>query len=634
MKTLPIVPASIEFDADGTARAPAFGDVYHPAAGALDQARHVFLHGNGLPARWAARRRFVIVETGFGLGNNFLATWQAWRDDPQRGGQLVFASIEKHPPRREDLVRAHRRTPLPDLAAALIEAWPPLTPGLHLLDFDGGTVRLLLALGDVAALAGELQLTADAFYLDGFAPARNPAMWDERVIKALARLAAPGATAATWSVARPLRDALTSTGFQVERTPGFERKREMTRAVFAPAFVPRRSPGRTAALAHSPGADRHVLIIGGGLAGASAAEALARHGWRCTVLDRHARPASEASGNPGGLFHGSAHATDGVHARFTRAAALLAARRHAAWIGAGRVDGRCDGLVRLRPPGAMPEFPSTYLQALDAAALRAQTGLPLDEPAWLYPAGGWISPAALTACCLDHPGIAWHGDCTVDRIERLDGQWQAFDRQGEVHACAPVLVLAQGVRPLVGGCGADPWPLASVRGQVTWFASSEGPRSPVAGHGYALTLPDGRLLCGATTAEGDGDPGLRADDHAFNLERLSALTGLHAPPGAALGGRVGWRATTPDRLPIVGAVPLATADGRPGLRLDHARLVPRIPGLFVLGGLASRGLTWAPLAAEVLAAWIDGAPMPLEADLLDAIDPARWQVRAVRRSGR
>jgi tRNA 5-methylaminomethyl-2-thiouridine biosynthesis bifunctional protein len=195
--------------------------------------------------------------------------------------------------------------------------------------------------------------------------------------------------------------------------------------------------------------------------------------------------------------------------------------------------------------------------------------------------------------------------------------------------------LAQGVQPPVGGIGAEPWPLVKRRGQVTWFESGAGPRRPVAGHGYALSLPDGRLLCGATTSDNDdGDAAaVHADDHAFNLDRLHMLTGLRPPPGAALQGRVGWRATTPDRLPIVGAVPLARTGIPPGTRLDQARLVPRIPGLFVLGGLASRGLTWAPLAAEVLAAWIDGSPLPLEADLLDAIDPARWLVRAARRSG-
>lgn len=644
MKTAPIVPATIAFEAGEPPRAPAFDDVYHPAGGALAQARHVFLQGNGLPARWAGRRRFVILETGFGLGNNFLATWQAWRDDPQRCALLVFVSIEKHPPRREDLPRAHAASPLAARAADLVAAWPPLTPNLHVLDFDGGRVRLLLSLGEVADWASALQLQANAFFLDGFAPARNPAMWDERLIRALARLAAPGATAATWSAARSLRDALAASGFEVRLAPGFDRKRQMTEARYAPRFTPRRAPGRGAAdignAAESPAADtddrasqRTALVLGAGLAGASAADALARMGWRCTVVERHAAPACEASGNPGGLFHGTAHVEDARHARFNRAAALLAAGRYARWIAAGQVPGRCDGLIRLRNADALPPLPTDYVHALEGAALRDAAGLELPETAgWFYRGGGWIAPPVLVQRLLDQPSITLKTGVEVAAADHRDGRWHLLDAAGATIAAASVLVLAQGTAPLPHGIVAEPWPLQAQRGQVSWFASGRGPQRPLAGHGYALSLPDGRLLCGATNQLDDDDPAVRAEDHRFNLQRLAALSGLQPDPGAALGGRVGWRAVAADRLPIVGAVPRARADIAAGTRLDQARLVPRIPGLFVIGGLASRGLTWAPLAAEVLAAWIDGAPIPLEADLLDAIDPARWLVRAVRRS--
>jgi tRNA 5-methylaminomethyl-2-thiouridine biosynthesis bifunctional protein len=632
MKTAAIVPATIDFVPGHAPRAPAFGDLYHAEGGALAQARHVFLRGNGLPQRWTGRRRFVIVETGFGLGNNFIATWHAWRGDPGRCGQLVFVSIDKHPPRRADLEQAHAGSPLAQLAAELIESWPPLTPNLHVLDFEGGSVRLLLALGDVGALAGELQLAADAYYLDGFAPARNPVMWDTRVIKALARLAAPGATAATWSAAKALRDALTSAGFEVRRADGFDRKRDMTQAVFAPAFTPRRSPGRAAVHAGGTTASRHALIIGAGLAGASAADALARQGWQCTVFDRHAAPAQAASGNPGGLFHGTAHVSDGVHARFTRAAALLAAQRYAAAIDTAGVPGQCRGLIRMRPTTDVPDLPTSYLQLVAAGELAAQCGLPLSEPTWYYPGGGWIAPAALTAHWLGHARIALRMSSDVVRAERRGVDWHLLDAHGTSLASAPVLVLAQGAAPPIPGTGAPPWPLEVGRGQVSWFATDAAPTRPLSGHGYVLAMPDGRLLCGATTADGDMDPTVREADHAFNLNRLNSLAGLRPVAGAPIEGRTGWRATAPDRLPIVGAVPVAPANIAPGTRLDQARLVPRIPGLFVLGGLASRGLTWAPLAAEVLAAWIDGAPLPLEADLVDAIDPARWLVRAARRS--
>ena len=151
MKTEPITPATIEFDAEGVPFAPAFGDRYHARAGALAQAEHVFLRGNGLPARWAGRQRFVILETGFGLGNNFLATWDAWRHDAQRCERLHFVSVEKHPPRAEDLARVHAASPLAELAQALRAQWPPLTGDLHRLGFEQGRVELLLAFGEAAA---------------------------------------------------------------------------------------------------------------------------------------------------------------------------------------------------------------------------------------------------------------------------------------------------------------------------------------------------------------------------------------------------------------------------------------------------------------------------------------------------
>ncbi len=644
MKTEPIAPAEVQFAPDQPPRAPRFDDVYHPRAGAGTQARQLFLAGNGLPGRWHGREHFVVLETGFGLGHNFLATWQAWRADAGRCRQLVFVSIDKHPPTRETLVRAHAQDSDPALSQALIDAWPPLTPNLHLLDFDDGALRLLLAWGDVEAVLPQLQLRADAIYLDGFAPSRNPAMWSPRVLGALARCAAAGATLATWSVARGLREGLRSQGFEAQRQPGFGGKREHLVARYAPAFVPRRTPGRQA-LRLAPGQPREALVIGAGLAGAAAAQALARQGWACTVLDRHALPAAEASGNPGGLFHGTAHADDGVHARFHRSAALLAARRYAALIAAGTVPGQAAGLLRLHPAERLPPLPPDYVQGLDAAQASADAGLQLDGGAWCYPGGGWISPAAWCHQALSGPGIRLRTGHTVSGLHQTGDGWQALAADGGVLASAPLVVLATGAADAppvtLAPAGSAPaptveWPnLQPVRGQVTWLEwAGTTPARPLSGHGYVLRLDERRVLCGATTAQDDPDPAVRDGDHVINLERLAALTGwpLEALQEAPRGGRVGWRALAADRLPCVGALPLAPSAWPAGARGDQCRIVPRVPGLFMLGGLASRGLTWAPLAGEVLSAWVDGRPMPLEADLLDAIDPARFLVRRWRRA--
>jgi tRNA 5-methylaminomethyl-2-thiouridine biosynthesis bifunctional protein len=631
MKTQPIRPAQIDFR-DGVPFATGFGDVYHARAGAMAQAQHVFLRGNGLPQRWAARPRFVVLETGFGLGNNFLATWAAWRDDPRRCERLVFVSVEKHPPSRAALQQAQRESPLKPLADQLVDAWPPLTHNLHPLDFEASRVRLLLAFGDVADWLPELVAEVDAFYLDGFAPAKNPRMWERRVFKALGRLAAPGATAATWSVARLVRDGLAEAGFAVERAPGFADKGEMTVARYAPSFNPRRAPSRLAAASSA----REAVVVGAGLAGGGIAAALRDEGFACTVVDRHPAPAMETSGNPGGLFHGVVTPEDGAHARFNRAAALLAQRHFEPLLRGDAVPGRIDGLLRLHPGSEAPHMqrlldrlglPADHVQALDAGEAGARAGVPLQAPAWFYPGGGWLAPGAWVRHALQ--GSRYLGGCTVAALRRSGTHWQALDPVGQVIAEAPVMVLANAADAarLLGG---RPWPVQRVRGQVTVLRAALSLELPLAGTGYAIDLQDGRLLCGATHQPDDDTPTLRDEDHRANLAQLSQLLGRPIDAQPPLAGRVGWRLVAGDRLPVLGPLPV---DDLSAARLDQPRFIPREPGLYTLTALGSRGITWAPLAGRVLAAWIAGAPLPLEAGLLDAVDVARFASRAARQRG-
>lgn len=648
MKTAPIVPAQVERDADGVPFAPAFGDVYHPRAGALLQAQHVFLAGNGLPQRWAGRARFVILETGFGLGNNFLATWQAWRSDPRRCGRLVFISIERHPLHREDLAEQHRASPLADLASQLVAAWPPLTWNLHRLRFDGGAVELHLCLGDVAEWLPEIVAAVDAFYLDGFAPARNPQMWEARLFKAIGRMAAPGATASTWSAARAVRDGLAAAGFTVERASGIGGKRDITTAHYAPRFATQVPPGR----ARVPAGDGRAVIVGGGMAGCALAAALADHGWHGIVIDRHETPAGEGSGNPGGLFHGVVHADDGTHARFHRAAALAAQQAVTEAVAAQGVPGAVDGLLRLqgdadgdvremRATLARLGLPPDFAQALDAADAGALAGVRLDRPGWLFPGGGWVRPAALAAAALAQVGgcFDWRGGKAVERIVRTDAGWRLLDAKGREIAHAATLILANAgdATRLLGDRFA--LPLTPVRGQIGIL--DEGtlracgiamPRIPIAGAGYVLPPHDGRLVFGATSARGEAHADLREEDHATNLRQLAGLLGVPAGlPATTLHGRAAVRWSTDDRLPFIGPMPDMPA-ARVSGRLDQPRFVPRCPGLFVFAGLGSRGIVSSTLGARALAAWITGAPIPLEASLLDAIDPARLVSRSVRRA--
>lgn len=690
-----LIPAALgecpSGQAPGVPYSPLYDDIYHAAAGAWAQARDVFLDGNQLPQRWQQRPRFVILEAGFGLGNNFLATWAAWRDDPQRCDRLVFISVEKHPLRLEDLTQVHLQAQTTSTAAAqhaplaqrLLTQWPPLTAGWHTLHFDEPLdasgrlqgVTLQLGLGDIADLLPGLLAQVDAFYLDGFAPAKNPDMWDEGLLSRLNRLAAPDATVATWSVARSVRDGLTQAGFIVERAPGFAGKRDKIRARYAPRYTPEPQAGGLGPTV--PPEHRHAIVLGAGLAGCSAAWALCRQGWRVTLLDQHEGPAEEGSGNPGGLFHSVLHGDDGIHARAHRAAALATWRQTRAWMAEGRLAGQYTGLIRLdgktRDDDARAlltrlNLPEDHVQWLDADAARTLAGLALPSGGWLFHQAGWLHPAGYARCLLEE-AASWQREgtplltCfwgrTAARLTRDEaGMWQVRDTAGACVATAPSLVLACAHQTPVLLAGLPPEeavdlpPMSKVRGQITALdrsnpavADAHLPALPVAGSGYVLPLTGERLLCGATTQHHDDDATVRDTDHRHNLQQAARLGALPygvaeaaLPPG--LRGRTGWRATTPDRLPLVGAPAwsgerLQQAGHR--LRLDQVRRIPRsrsaLGGLYLLTGLGSRGITWTALAGELLAHWVTGSPCPVEADLRDALDPARFLARFTRQGG-
>ncbi len=636
----------------------------HSAAG-LQRAQQVYLPGNQLPARWAGRARFMVLDTAFGAGHHFLATWQAWRDDPQRCETLIFVGIEEHPLPAAALAQAHAHSPWPDLAALLQAAWPVPASHVHRHVFEGGRVQWLLGLGAVGLLLPKLRLQADAVFLGGL----TPDLAATHLLKAVAAHAASGATLACAQHGAALHPPLLTAGFVPRTVPLAGGAAAFTAAEFAPRHRPHRAPS-----AEVQG--RQAVVVGAGLAGAAAAQALAQAGWQVTVLERHAAPASETSGNPAGLFHGTVNADDGPYARLFRAAALQARASHAAAIAQG-VPGAAEGLLRLDSrAGGLPALqallqgtglPPGYVQVLSAAEASAAAGLPLPVPAWFYPGGGWVAPAAWVRWALAAPGVQLRTAAVVHRLQRAPSaaaateaqgravRWQLLDANGGLLAEADAVVLANAAQAqtLLAPLGHSPWPLRHTRGQVTQFSAAHTLGLPVAGDGYAIPLP-GAVLCGATREAGEpGDAALREEDHHHNLQRLQRLTGLQ--PAAADGmseaseargdrkgsngcsgmhgltGRTGWRLHTDDRLPICGALPALQLP--PGQRLDQARLLPREAGLFVLTALGARGLTLAPLLAQLLAAQASGTPWPLEQDLADALDPGRWLVRSARHGG-
>jgi tRNA 5-methylaminomethyl-2-thiouridine biosynthesis bifunctional protein len=653
--TSKLVPAVLAFRDDGTPFSPAYGDIYHSAAGALAQAEHVFLCGNGLPARWRGRRGFTIVETGFGLGGNFLATWAAWRADPNRCERLAYVSIEKHPFSAADLRALNERlvedATVAPLAEQLAQAWPMLTPGLHRLEFDDARVTLTLAFGDALDLLPKLWLRADAFYLDGFSPAKNPDLWSPPVFKALAKLAGECATLATYTCAGDVRRGLAEAGFECTKAEGFAGKRAMLVGRFAPRWRVRR---------HEPplpfaGSERHAIVIGAGLAGCSLAERLAVRGWRITVIERHPRPGGEASGNPAGVFHPLLSRDDSVASKVTRAGFLYALARWQALAQRTGLDfARSEhGLLQIADDEtearALTEaietlgYPRELVRAISHAEAQALAGVDVARGGWFYPHGGSLDPAALCAalCAAAGDAIDWRSGLAADRIERDGDAWAVLDTHRHVLARASVVIFAN-ARDAARLASLRYAPLRTVRGQLTRLPAGNmpAPRLPLIGEGYAIPLADG-LLTGATYDIDDTGDDLRAASHVENLHRLAGLlpgfNGLsprspQSPDPAALEGRVAFRCVASDRLPMIGALADETASEARAASLRGAWPLdlPRATGLYGSFAFGSRGLVWASLGAELVASQLEGEPWPLERELAEAIDPARYLLRALR----
>jgi tRNA 5-methylaminomethyl-2-thiouridine biosynthesis bifunctional protein len=653
--TEPLTPAPLAFRDDGTLYSPAYGDIYHSAVGALAQAHYVFVAGNELPERWREKRLFTVVETGFGAGCNFLATWAAWRADPARCDRLHFVSVEKHPFSQQDLVRAYAQivadTTISPLARMLADAWPTLVPGLHRLEFEDGRVTLTVAFGDALDILPKLWLRADAFYLDGFAPAKNPDLWSPAVFKSLARIAGDGATFATYSSAGDVKRALEQAGFAYRKIDGFGWKRAMLVGRFAPRWrVRRHEPPVPVAVD-----ERHAIVIGAGLAGCALIERLAARGWRVSSIERHAAIAREASGNPAGVFHPMMSRDDSVGSRITRAGFLYALRRWSSLEQAGHTFQRSvNGLLHLAADddearamtSAIASFgyPPDYVMPMPLSDAQTVANVPLARGGWFYPRGGSLDPASLCAalCDVARDLLTRHFSAEISHIERSGTQWEVFDMAGRSIARAPVVIVANAHDAARIAC-LQHASTRSVRGQLTLLPAHAVSglarlRVPLIGDGYAVPLADGITLTGATYEIDDSDTAVRASGHVENLQRLAHMLphvagSIEVCDATSLAGRVAFRCVTADRLPMIGPLAEEAAAARDAASLRGAWPLdlPRSNGLYGAFGYGSRGLVWASLGAELIASQIEGEPWPLERDLAEALDPARALLHALRR---
>jgi tRNA 5-methylaminomethyl-2-thiouridine biosynthesis bifunctional protein len=533
---------------------------------------------------WQGRKRFTQFDADYGDGSRCAALIAQWRSDPARSQQLHVIALAPA------LMPGFHRIPQPDSAVTLDLIALPLADALTQLTASLDAIRLHHASG-----------------IDFARP--------------LARITALGAQLDGKGLNEAQIAALQAQGF-----------------VFDGQLA--RFASRKPRLTITQVPEKRAVVIGAGLAGSAACARLCARGWDVTLVERHAAPAMEASGNLAGIFMPLLSRDDNIPTRLTRAAYLYALRYWDTLGGIGAtIEGAACGVLQLardpdhaivqRALASETAYPPQFAQWLERQDAEALLGHPAPDGGWLFGQGGWARPrsvcdAMLAACGARLTRIFDSGSVT---LERTGATWVVNNARGTTIASAATVILANGPGARMLAQAAT-LPLAAVRGQVTHIDAASAPALPLVLCREAYITPPSRGVCSfGASYDLDADPLLRASSQAANLANIrdllqDASIGIDAP----LAGRVGFRCVAPDRLPLVGRLPdVDAAGGR-----ERLRDVPRHPGLYGLLGYASRGLIWAPLAAELLAAQLDGEPLPLPASLVDALDPARFVLRSRR----
>ena len=638
--------ASVEWQ-QGQPKSTQFDDVYFSKEGGVAETEHVFLQHNDLPARWQNKSSFIIAETGFGTGLNFIITADHWLKHSHLDAQLYYYAIEKYPLSRDNLATALSAYPqfTPHISTLLIN-YPLPVQGMHALKLADGQITLNLLFGDINDMLAGMSHRVDAWYLDGFAPSKNPEMWSDNVFAEMARLSHPGSTFSTYTAAGFVRRGLADHGFEVEKIKGHGHKRDMLKGrCIKPA--PAQSSAPWFKLPHFQSEQKTVAVVGAGIVGVTTAWALAKRGWQVSLIDRHSGLAQEASGNPAGVILPRLSLQSSVDSDFYDAAFVLTVNQ------LNQLKNQYDDLhwwqtgVMQLPTSARivkqmeeGQFNQHYAQVLSAEQASEIAGIPIPSDCQYFPAAGWLSPRSLSEYLLADAkqNIAFIHDTEVSTIEQQDKQWLLNNSAGQtiVHVDAVVLANAHDVTQFDQTRHLS---IQATRGQITYLnAGSESKklRCPVCYDGYVLPALNDQHLIGATFQPDKTSVDVTADDHEDNIRRLK-----HALPAifntGEQSGRAAIRAMTADRLPMVG--PVANIEhfyqqysdlqkGRPAHQYVDGEY---LPGLYVNVAHGARGLTTSFLSAELIAAQLNNQPVPVSERVQQALSPIRFVIRALKK---
>ncbi|WP_390590610.1 bifunctional tRNA (5-methylaminomethyl-2-thiouridine)(34)-methyltransferase MnmD/FAD-dependent 5-carboxymethylaminomethyl-2-thiouridine(34) oxidoreductase MnmC [Simiduia litorea] len=685
MKTNPPLPMPHALSwSDGLPYSTQFGDVYFSIDSGLDESRHVFHQHNNLAARWQAlpnQGQFIIGETGFGTGLNFLAAVELWLHTAPESARLYYLTVEKYPLGKIELKQALALWPaLSELSQELIAAYPDqLETEIYPLNLFGGRVQLLLTIDDATAGFNQQlhrqhpdfitpKTRVDAWFLDGFAPSKNADMWSQALFDTLAQLSHKDTTFSTYTCAGNVRRGLTHAGFMVAKQKGFGRKREMLSGYFCPQTTAEaKTPKASAPMSNQDKATpwqafklnpagRHACVIGAGIAGCHTARALAESGWQVTVIEANAAPARMASGNAQGIVYAKLSPKRHPQGRFNITSLNYAQASYRAFWREQPEYGAACGVLQLAAKDETAEqqsasaatLPTSLAHLVTAQQASTLAGFELTHGGLHLPNAGWLNPPALCTWLLQHPSITVVFNTKVEKFALIaDARWRIISPDNTEMPCFEadlvVLCCAEQAKHFPQ---TQHLPLKTIRGQITQLPATETSKKlkkVVTQEGYLAPTFAGSHCVGATFNLKLNDPAARDEDHETNLGFLAHLSNFYGrdlPAVSTLQGRVGFRCTSPDYLPLVGPVARETemASAYALLAKNAKRVIASAhhywPNLLVNLAHGSRGLAYTPICAQYIAALANKLPVPIRQDLCEALNPARFLIRDIARGKR
>ena len=654
--------AKIHFNQENTPVSDKFDDVYFSNQDGLAETHYVFLEGNQLWERWVNYQEayFVIAETGFGTGLNFFAVTSLFREFRQKYPDsplkhLYFISFEKYPLPLDTLQQAHLAYPqFSHLAQHLQQHWLNPIQGCYRFHFDETTLDLWF--GDIAEnlpqLGDYMNGKIDAWFLDGFAPSKNPDMWNEQLYQQMFRFTKLQGTFATFTAASAVRKGLENAGFNIKKRKGFGKKRE--------CLSGQKTHEKLTALStpwfHSQPAnlkEQDIAIIGGGIASLCTAISLVKRGAKITIYCEDEQTALNASGNKQGAFYPQLSDDNERNIRFY-IHAFAYGHQFLQWAIQQQIEFEHEFCgVALCAYNEKTEsklnkitelnLPSDLYQSLNQTELSEKVGLPLPFGGAFIPQGAWLAPRQLVQhafAFLEKQGVQIKTSQKVTALSQTENGWQITTAENKTF-CHEVVVLANGHK-LTEFEQTQKLPLYPVRGQVSQIPTSEKLlklKTVLCYDGYLTPVDQAKTshCIGASHVRDNATHEFSLTEQQENQQKIQQNIPEEWTKEVDTSGnlaRIGVRCSVRDLTPMMGAVPPFSAQQTQYQNLFNLRRrkqpieqAENYPNLYLIGALGSRGLTSAPFLGETLASLIYGEPLPMSEDLIHNLMPNRSWVR-------